>query len=444
MKKIFQFSLSMLAFVSMPLVAQITIGQSAMPVSGDTIRYSTANIVGADLLLKTKGANKTWDYSGLKPNGQDMYKYLASSKTPYAFYFINQIGLKAADSIGASTFTFKNLYNFYTKNSTVFKAEGLGYSFSGIPLAAKNTDDDEIYQFPLDYNDSDISTFRFVLSIPGQTLFTYIQAGKRTNVVDGWGSITTPYKTYSSVLRVKTYLDEIDSLVTTFAKIPIPRKQVIYKFLSTTEHIPVLEITGTETLGVFTATQIRYRDKYNGMQSPFRPRANFTVNKTSGVVNKDTFKLTSRSVLATNYQWQVTPSNGSVKFVSSTGPNTQNPIMVFTKAGLYTVSLLATNTFGTDDTTVADLIAITDPNSSTKSISEGSIQVYPNPVGESISISGLNVDATISIVDLSGKNILDIKAHSNSAIDVSHLKAGLYFLNYMDGLKSGTVKFIKQ
>lgn len=434
---------AILGCLAISAYSQITITQSAMPVSGDTIRYSTANLVGANLYINQKGANQTWDYSKLTSTGQDLYKYQSANKTPYAFYFINQIGLKTADSLGVSTFTFKNIYSFYTKNSTVFKAEGIGYSISGIPLAAKNSDDDEIYQFPLDYNDSDVSTFRFVFSIPGQTTFSYVQVGKRINIVDGWGSITTPFKTYPSVLRVKTILDEVDSVVTQFGKFPIPRKQVIYKFLSADEHIPILEITGTEVASVFTANQIRFRDKFNGLESPFKPRAGYSIDKVKGVVNTDTFKLTNRSVLATNFQWQFTPANSSAKFVSGTSASSQNPRVVFTKAGVYTVSLLASNTFGSDDTSSADLITITDPNSAINQATKTVVAVYPNPASGVLYVQGLLSGTPIQITDNTGRVVLST-TYSQAAIPVSALSPGIYALKYKDANGTGAVLFSKQ
>ena len=276
-----------------------------MPSSGDTVRYSTVNPTGLNLNLGKKGANQTWDYSALKSNGQDVYEYISANKTPYLFYFFNQIGQKTADSFGVGQFAFKNIYSFYTKNTSVFKAEGLGYSFSGVPLASNYTDEDEIYQFPLEYNDSDVSTFRFKFSIPGQSLFSVVQKGTRINKVDGWGSIKTPYKTYSNVLRVKVIIDEVDSILSSFGNVPFPRKQVIYRWLSADEKIPVLEIIGTETGNTFTPAQIFFRDAFNGLGNPLKPRASFTVSKTSGLVNIDTFSFTDRTApFAQGFQWQ--------------------------------------------------------------------------------------------------------------------------------------------
>ncbi len=248
--------------------AQISIESKNMPSADDTARLSTADIASLPASWQKAGANQNWDFSKITPQTSVLREFQSSSRTFYAFYFFNQIGEKFIDTLGAGPVSFTNIYNFFTKTSKVYKAEGIGYTNSGIPLAAKYTDDDEIYQFPLEYNDSDVSTFRFKFEIPGQQFLTYIQKGTRTNIVDAYGSITTPFKTYSNVLRVKTIMNQVDSLVTPFISTPIPRPQVIYKWLSTDEIVPVMEIRGIQAAnGSFTATEIFYKDSLIGNEN---------------------------------------------------------------------------------------------------------------------------------------------------------------------------------
>lgn len=249
------------AFAFSATNAQIKIESKHMPKANDTARLSTASPIGLPSGWQKAGSSQNWDFSKIRNTGTQLREYKSSSRTPYAFYFFNQVGEKVIDTLGAGPLVFTNIFNFYTRSNSVFKAEGLGYSASGIPLASKYSDDDEIYQFPLEYNDSDVSTFRFKFEIPGQQFFTYIQQGKRTNVVDGYGSVTTPFKTYNNVLRVKTIMDQTDSLITAIIKTPIPRPQVIYKWLSAQEIVPVLEIRGTRLPnGTFTVTEVFYKD----------------------------------------------------------------------------------------------------------------------------------------------------------------------------------------
>jgi len=415
--------------------AQITITQTSMPAANDTIRYSTVPPAGLSLNIQQKGPSQSWDYSKLVANRQDIYRYASANSTPYLLYFFNQIGLKTADSLGAGPVMLKNIYSFYTKNSTVFKQEGIGYSFQGIPLAAQNKDDDEIYQFPLKYGDSDVSTYNFRFVIPGNIL-TFVQSGVRTNVVDGWGSIVTPYKTYPNTLRVKTFVNGTDSLITQFAKIPIPRRQVIYKWLSADEKIPVLEITGTETNGTFTANQIRYRDKYLGLVSPLRPRAGFTISKTSGFVTVDTFNFTDRSQpFATSFNWQITPTAG-VSFVGGTSAGSRNPRVVFRQAGLYNVTLIATNNFGSDDTTAPNAISV-QYGLSTRNITPENMFFYPNP---SCSYITFKQAGNLELFDASGRCVLKRLVFTNERVSVAWLPKGFYTLK-LNGSKPASLLF---
>jgi hypothetical protein len=245
---------------------QITISKSSMPAAGDTIRFSTALPTDLPSGWMKKGASQTWDFSKIEAQNSELREYQSASKTPYAFYFFGQTGLKTADTIGGGPITFTNVFSFYSASNAVFKAEGLGYSYSGIPLASMYEDEDEIYQFPLQYNDSDVSTYKFTFAIPGQQLFSFKQAGKRTNVVDAWGSIKTPYKEYTDVIRVKTFVDGTDTIETQFFKQGFPRKQIIYQWLATSEKIPVMEVSGQLSVtNQFVPNQVRFRDKYNGL-----------------------------------------------------------------------------------------------------------------------------------------------------------------------------------
>lgn len=241
--------------------SQITITQTDMPSANDTIRYSNAAINSITFTPSQTGSNYNWNFSSLTSNSQSVYQYKNSLNTSYFFYFINKIGLKTADSIGISTIQLKNVYSFYTKNSTVFKTEGQGYSYNNIPLANSYVDDDEIYQFPLQYGDHDSSTYYFDYNLSAYTTYIdYAQNGSRVNDVDGWGSITTPFATYSNVLRVKTTIYSHDTITVLGFPLITNRKTIEYKWLSKTEKIPVLEISGTLIGQNYSINTIKYRN----------------------------------------------------------------------------------------------------------------------------------------------------------------------------------------
>ena len=172
--------------------AQIQITQANMPSINDTIRYSVSNSNSLNFIQT--GANYAWDYSTLNRTSQDLYRFQALLSTPYATLAFTgmpagAIGYKIADSIGAGQASFKNLYNFYEKKSTGWSAVGTGFTLSALPFPAGGVykDKDEIYTFPLNYNDKDSTTFE--VSTPlGNALFklgTFKQKGYRINTVEG-------------------------------------------------------------------------------------------------------------------------------------------------------------------------------------------------------------------------------------------------------------------
>lgn len=268
MKKIYSF----FAFLSIVNVctAQIMITASDMPVSGDTLRYSTTGSV-AGIDITTTGAGTTWDYSSLVAVAQrvDTYKTAVQVNPLYTLISPTAYGYKVADSfpgLGAILpVSVKGIYTFYNKKNSParFIAEGFAATISGIPTPATYQDEDEIYFFPLDYgvtNDSSSFRLKFNLAAVGSML----QKGYRKTTVDGWGTIVTPFFTNPlNCIRVRSEIHEIDTIETTVPisfKFGIPRNTVEYKWLANGEHYPALWITTTLNGSTETVTSVRYRD----------------------------------------------------------------------------------------------------------------------------------------------------------------------------------------
>ncbi len=429
--------------------AQITISSKNMPKAGDTARVSLALSTNLPTGWRSAGANKTWDFSKLNPTGTQLREFKASFRTPYAFYFFNQVGEKIADTLGGGPLTFTNVHNFYSTTNSVYKAEGLGYSVTGIPLAANYTDDDEIYQFPLEYNDSDVSTFRFKFEVPGQQLITYIQQGTRTNVVDAYGSIKTPFKTYSDVIRVKTIMNQVDTIVSPLGKTGIPRPQVIYKWLAQGEVVPVLEIRGTQALGgTFTPTEVFFRDSFRGLPNGGGNQGNavvdFDTDKKIGLAGTDIFSFTNKTTsFARSYTWSFNPSLG-VKYVSGTNANSENPKVIFEDAGSYSVTLTAQFGPGVSrDTTYENLIQVDWGAFKTKFEKEESscLRVFPVPSNDQLNIQftcptlvAINWPSTLKVYNAMGVafEIPQVRASDDHwYYSIKELPAGMYQVQFM-------------
>ncbi len=306
-------------FFNLYLQAQtpISITSGSMPGANDTLRYSNVRPNSVDVSLT--GANYTWNYDTLKALSQGLYEYKSALATPYAFYFFgtNKYGLKVADTIGAGTFTFTEVYNFYKKTTADFQAEGVGFRYSGLPLAAYYSDPDEIYTFPLNYTDYDSTTFAF--SVQLGTGISYSQKGYRINYVDGWGKIKTPYDSANCLRLVSTTIAK-DSINYNGIGFSFPNHQRSYKWMVSTQKIPFLEVSGPYNNGIFAATQAHYRDTYKNMtgiadlngatEQDFcffpNPASSslYIKTSTSNAVNIDIIDISGNLVFSKNYLHQ--------------------------------------------------------------------------------------------------------------------------------------------
>lgn len=270
MKKL-SLTLVVIGLISNSLHAQISIDANDMPVSGDTLRFSTASVITSTINLHDSGANKNWVYTSLVPSTQSVAEYKTATQVSpiYALTISpNAYGFKVADSFSVPGISLpvaiNDVYNFFSKKTSPsrFVTEAFAAKISGLPTAINYSDEDEQYYFPLQYGDSTTSTFKLNMSIP--TLGSIKQEGTRTTKVDGWGTITTPFFTTPvNCIRVRSVIDEIDSVqISSLPAMGIPRKTVEYKWLAKGEHFPVLWVTTSIVAGTETVTNIRYRDQY--------------------------------------------------------------------------------------------------------------------------------------------------------------------------------------
>lgn len=405
--------------------AQITITSADLPSANDTIRYSNANPIPG-WPISQAGPNQVWDFSTLTATSQDVEWYRSSLQTPYAFFFLgfNKYGRKIADSLGVGAFMFKDIYNFYRKASNVIEVEGIGLRFQGIPLPAYYTDKDELYQFPLQFNDRDSSTFKFSITLPG--LGAYSQVGYRINEVEGWGSITTPFGTFNC-LKVKSRIVSKDSLNIGGFPIPFTRRTTEYKWLANGQKIPVLEISGIQTGNNFNPTTIKYRDISRDLAPiSLTPLANFTATPTQTLVGSPVQLSNTSAGPLLAYEWSFSPSD-PVIFEGDYSDTSKNPVVSFLEPGVYSVKLKASNFFGTNEKNRSDYITILNP-SSTGSKQPNSRLVFLNQ--QSINIpENYNL---ISAYNLQGQT-LPLKKHAEHQFELAGQK-GLVFLE----LKSST------
>jgi hypothetical protein len=74
-------------------------------------------------------------------------------------------------------------------------------------------------------------------------------------------------------------------------------------------------------------------------------------------------------------------------------------------------------------------------------LSENEISIYPNPASTILNIEA-NVNYSMLLVDVMGNIIVDQKA--DTQLDVSHLKTGVYFIQFSGDKFSKILKFVKR
>ena len=315
--------LSILFFVfAIRATSQITITQADMPQAGDMLRVSiTADSVGLPTPALT-GKGITWDYSKLSVQSQSVDTFLSVSSTPVTYQLVfNDALLYPADKAtvaqsggGVPTFgpiTVTGIIDYYKNQSSSYESVGYGATIDGLPAPVKDNNIDVIYNFPMNYGNADSCHSNNTLNVP--TLVYYGQTQYRINHVEGWGTLITPFGTFSA-LKVKTILYTTDSLYLDTLHIGFktpPTEQIQYKWLANGEHIPVLEID--ETQGSRNRQYI-YRDG---------PRNLTGINEVKGESEEvKVYPNPSSGVFTINYNapWMMnTPATCSVKIYNRFG-----------------------------------------------------------------------------------------------------------------------------
>lgn len=199
----------------------------------------------------------------------------------------------------------------------------------------------------------------------------------------------------SNTARLKPWLDPINSNVTTLNGVYLP----------CTSEAPVTDFTASQT----TASPLTTID--------------FTDLSTNN---------------PTSWEWSVSPATGW-SFAIGSNANSQNPQILFSDIGQYTISLTATNVNGSDTETKNEYIVI----SLISNLSENvylinSVKIYPNPTSGKIFIdfekTGMD-NFEIGLYDMSGKLLFmdKLNAIKNYELDMSSFAIGFYQIKVVSG-----------
>jgi hypothetical protein len=236
-------------FVSMSLIAaagfgQIVIDQSDMPNTGDTLRVSVTNIVPDG--FEETGMDTTWNFGLLEALSQRIDTFVSVTQTPFFYQLIFTPGLVAnLASPRSGSFlpgvSVTDAFTFFNKTASSFSDVGSAYTIQGLPFPARYDNPEKLYAFPMSPSTTWASVSSFAINIPDLVYFSTQRT--RSSVVDGWGSLVTPFGTFQT-LRVKSEILEHDSVFIDSLGLGFPFNRNIteYKWLAKGMGIPVLTI----------------------------------------------------------------------------------------------------------------------------------------------------------------------------------------------------------
>ncbi len=405
--------------------------------------FYLTNATDATTDFESTGTNHTWNFSTLTGTSQNHLLFRNPTQTGFSIFLFPFIYSTANTNLSSTdgtsnTFSFSGQTiaitdkNDYFKKSTaelrqVASSFKLDYNGTVLPIQNQYTSPDVVYQFPINFGNSNTSNSAYTTNIP--TLYYQNHTMERTNVVDGWGTVSTPYGVFPNALRITSTMIQNDTIALAGTGLPRTiRTTRELKWLDPSKKYPVLIVTQNEVGGTWTTTAIQYMDAQRDFQttalfaySPFAPAAGATVY------------FQNLSSNATTYSWDFgDPSSG----VSNTSSD-EFPTHTFAVNGTYLVTLTASN--GTFTNTVTIPVVVSDILG-VPSFNLEEVKAYPNPFSNRITVSNVGETATFELSNAQGKTVY---TGTSLNIDFSYLSKGAYLLKVKTANGNRSFKMIK-
>ncbi len=262
--------------------AQISLQSQHFSAAGESFIFSTLNDPAIDYV--STGAGYNWDFSTLTPTGQrttvnenmsnasqlsNLFFGPFAQSAYQATYFGTTTDVPLDQITSVLPVTIDGINLFTKRSSSAITSIGYEFIFSGTGIPAKSDTIETRYVLPLNYGDTYSSNGYTKLDMNPIYDGEWRQHRQRQSEVDGWGTITTPYGTFSA-LRIHHIINENDSVYLTVSgtgfwiPLPIPTAHE-YEWRALEEKEPVMRIKTTEIAGQQGVTSIEYRDNYNGL-----------------------------------------------------------------------------------------------------------------------------------------------------------------------------------
>ena len=272
------------------LFSQITLSGSDFAGANDTIRISQTMDPVIDYTLT--GSGFTWDFGDLTATSQFLKyfqpisnssiliqaEYGFTAPTQYkATYFLESRDIPIDQLNQFLPAELSDLNTFSRKNSDSITSIGYSLSVNGQALPFKSDTIETRYKFPMNFEDTFSTRGYTYIDLNPVTDFKLKQYRQRTTVIDGFGTLITPFGTFE-VLRLKSTINELDSVYQTFFgaggwnALPLT-VTTEYEWWAEGKDEAMLKVVVTDNNGTAQIRSIEYQDVYLGLDANIEEKA---------------------------------------------------------------------------------------------------------------------------------------------------------------------------
>jgi PKD repeat protein len=161
------------------------------------------------------------------------------------------------------------------------------------------------------------------------------------------------------------------------------------------------------------------------------PVATFTATSTS-ICEGESVSFNDLSTnTPTSWQWNFGDGNSSIL---------QSPSNTYSTAGNYTITLTATNSAGSNVSTLTNYITVQDCLS-LEAIGINGFAILPNPNDGNFTLIGLEIGSEFDVFDMHGKLIKHATTEfQEQVINLDNVRSGIYYLQLV---KNGQIRQVK-
>jgi len=393
------------------IYSQVVIDQADMPKLGDTLRVSVTNLVPAG--FSQTAMDTTWNFAELEALGQRIDTFVTATSTPsaYQLFFVILGGANLASPRNGMVIPGVPLtqgYAFFKNSEASYGDLGSAYTLLGVPIPAKYDNPDTYYEFPLTPGKIWASTASFSISIP--QMVYYSTRRTRSNVVDGYGTLITPFGSFQTV-RVKSTLNIHDSIYIDSLSIGFPFNRDIteYKWLGKDQGIPLLQVN--EEGSLITAN---YRDIYRMSALPL----SVTLGPDTAVLKGTILTL------------HATVSNGTPPYQIFWNTLASGDSITVTVEDDQTYSVIVVDAL--QNIGMAQKVVSVKYPPGIEEMNENLMNIYPNPAQDQVTIiiPERDTDAVFQLFTAQGKMIRESGVHLSSGkftASLAGLEQGIFF-----------------